>query len=59
MKTPIMTTNDTGNGNMIEIAMLIPKDIPIHITWLIRNPLLLIPNFALISSYLHDVQLIK
>ena len=43
MKTTIITTNDTGNGNMIEIAMLIPKDIPIHINWLRRNPLLLIP----------------
>jgi hypothetical protein len=33
MKIPTMTTNDTGNGNMIEIAILIPKDIPIHIIW--------------------------
>jgi hypothetical protein len=38
-----MTTNDTGNGNMIEIAILIAKDIPIHIIWLRRNCLLLIP----------------
>jgi hypothetical protein len=30
MKTPIITTNEMGNGNMIEIAILIPKDIPIH-----------------------------
>jgi len=34
MKTPIITTNDIGNGSMIEIAMLIPKDIPIQISWL-------------------------
>jgi len=43
MKTPIITTSDIGNGNMIEIKMLIPKDIPIHINWLRRNCLLLIP----------------
>ena len=43
MKTPIITTSDIGNGNMIEITMLIPKDIPIHINWLRRNCLLLIP----------------
>ena len=37
MKTPIITTSDIGNGNTIEITMLIPKDNPIHISWLRRN----------------------
>jgi hypothetical protein len=32
MNTDIMTTRDTGKGKMIEIARLIPKDIPIHIS---------------------------
>ena len=32
MKTPIIVTNDIGNGNNKEMAMLIPKDIPIQIT---------------------------
>jgi hypothetical protein len=32
MKIPIIATNDRGNGNMIEIAILIPKDSPIHIS---------------------------
>jgi len=27
MKTPIMTTNEIGNGSNIEIARLIPSDI--------------------------------
>jgi hypothetical protein len=45
MKTPIMTTSDIGNGNIIEIVMLIPKDIPIQISWLIRNCLLSILVF--------------
>jgi len=40
MKTPIMTTSDIGNGNIIEIVMLIPKEIPIQISWLRRNCLL-------------------
>ena len=47
-----MTTNDTGNGNMIEIAILIPKDIPIHIIWLKRNCLLFIPILEYVSSQL-------
>jgi hypothetical protein len=32
MNTDIMTTRDKGNGMMIEIARLIPKEIPIHIS---------------------------
>jgi hypothetical protein len=32
MNTAIMTTNDIGNGINIEIVMLIPKDIPSHIS---------------------------
>jgi len=43
MKIAIITTNDIGNGNIIEIAILIPKDTPIHNSWLIRNCLLLNP----------------
>ena len=31
MKTPIIVTNDIGNGNNSDMAMLMPKDIPIHI----------------------------
>ena len=31
MKIPTMATNDKGNGTEIEIARLIPIDIPIHI----------------------------
>jgi hypothetical protein len=46
MKTPIITTSDIGNGNMIEIEMLIPKDIPIQISWLRRNCLLSILVFS-------------
>jgi hypothetical protein len=30
MKTPMMATNDIGNGTNIEMATLMPKDIPIH-----------------------------
>jgi hypothetical protein len=45
MKIPTMTTSDIGNGNMIEIVMLIPKDIPIQISWLRRNCLLSILVF--------------
>lgn len=41
MKTPIIATNDVGNGNIIEIAKLIPKDIPSHNIWLRINFLLL------------------
>ena len=45
MKIPIITTRDIGNGNMIEIVMLIAKDIPIQISWLRRNCLLSILVF--------------
>ena len=41
MKTPIIATNEVGNGNIIEIAKLIPKDIPSHNIWLRINFLLL------------------
>ena len=51
MKTPIITTSDIGNGNTIEITMLIPKDIPIHISWLRRNCLLLIPISTSLPRY--------
>jgi hypothetical protein len=35
-----MATNDIGNGTNIEIVRLMPIDIPIHISWLMRNCLL-------------------
>ena len=44
MKTPIITTNDRGNGMTREMARLIPRDSPNHIIWLIRNFLLLVLN---------------
>jgi hypothetical protein len=30
MKTPNIAAKDMGNGNNKEIAMLMPKEIPIH-----------------------------
>ena len=45
-----MTTNDIGNGTSIEIVMLMPKDIPIQITWLIKNHLLI--EFNLFFTYI-------
>jgi hypothetical protein len=42
INTPIIITNDIGNGTNIEMAMLMQKDIPIHIIWLRRNCLLLL-----------------
>lgn len=33
MKNPIMTTNDMGNGNIIEIPKLIANHIPNHTNW--------------------------
>jgi hypothetical protein len=36
-----IATNEVGNGNIIEIAKLIPKDIPSHNIWLRINFLLL------------------
>ena len=42
MNTAIIATRDIGNGTNIEMVMLIPKDIPIHIIWLNRNCLLLL-----------------
>ncbi len=41
MKTPIIATSEMGNGTNIEIVRLMPIDIPIHISWLTRNCLLL------------------
>ena len=42
MKTPIMVTNDIGNGSNKEIIRLMAIDIPNHISWYIRNCLLLL-----------------
>jgi hypothetical protein len=42
MNTPNITANDIGNGNNMEIVRLIPKDIPSHTNWLVRNCLLLL-----------------
>ena len=42
INTPVIITNDIGNGTNIEMAMLMPNDIPIHIIWLKRNCLLLL-----------------
>ena len=30
MNIPIIASKDTGNGTNMDMAMLIPKDIPIH-----------------------------
>jgi hypothetical protein len=49
IKTAIITTNEIGKGRMIEIAMLMAKDIPSHTIWLKRNCLLLKPSFNLSS----------
>jgi hypothetical protein len=53
MKTPIIATNDAGNGTIIEIARLIPKDIPSHTIWLTINRLLL--ELTLIASPLFEM----
>ena len=53
MKTPIMATNDIGNGTNIEIVRLIPIDIPIHISWLMRNCLLLALIFFIQLILIH------
>ncbi len=50
MKIAIIATNDIVKGNIIEITMLIPKDIPSHIIWLRINFLLLV--LILIASQL-------
>lgn len=42
MKTPNIAANDIGNGNNREMAMLMPKEIPIHSIWFMRNCLLLL-----------------
>ncbi len=42
MNTPNITAKDIGNGNNMEIVRLIPKDIPSHTNWLVRNCLLLL-----------------
>lgn len=42
MKTPNIAAKDMGNGNNKEIAMLMPKEIPIHSIWFMRNCLLLL-----------------
>ncbi len=42
MKTPIMVTNDIGNGSNMEIIILMAIDIANHIIWFIRNCLLLL-----------------
>lgn len=52
MKIPKIAANDSGNGNIIETAIPIPKDKPIHISELRRNFLLLNPVFASPPSYL-------
>jgi hypothetical protein len=42
MKTPIMVTNDKGNGSNREIVILMAMEIANHINWFIRNCLLLL-----------------
>jgi hypothetical protein len=37
MNTPIIVTNDIGNGNSREMVRLIPKDTPNHIITLSKN----------------------
>jgi hypothetical protein len=37
-----MVTNDMGKGTNIEIVRLMAMDIPNHISWYIRNCLLLL-----------------
>lgn len=41
INTPIITAREIGNGIIIEIAILMPKDIAMTISWLMRNCLLL------------------
>ena len=57
MKTANIAANDIGNGNNKDMVMLMPKEIPSHTIWLIRNCLLLLLTFAQIS--LHITQLLK
>jgi hypothetical protein len=57
MKTANIAANDIGNGNNKDMAMLMPKEIPIHTIWLIRNCLLLLLTLSQIS--LHITQLLK
>ena len=45
MKTPIMVTNDKGNGSNMEIVILMAIDIANHIIWFIRNCLFKNPLF--------------
>jgi hypothetical protein len=49
INTPNMAAKDIGNGNKIEIARLIPKDIPSQTNWLSRNCLLLLLRLNLDS----------
>lgn len=41
INTPIITAREIGNGIITEIAILMPKDIAMTISWLMRNCLLL------------------
>ena len=55
MKTPIITTHDTGNGNMIEIAMLITKGYS-YPYQLVKKKLSVVDTHSrIISSQLSDV----
>ena len=54
MKTPIIVTNDIGNGNNSDMEMLMPKDIPIHIICLMRTCLLLTLIFFTHLSIWHN-----
>lgn len=56
MKTPNIAAKDIGNGNNKEIAMLMPKEIPIHSIWFMRNCLLLL---TFTHTVLHITQLLK
>ena len=58
MKTANIAANDIGNGNNKDMAILMPKEIPIHTIWLIRNCLLLL-LLTLSQLSLHITQLLK
>jgi hypothetical protein len=53
MKTPIMIGNEYGKGTINEMARLITRDIPIHISCCDRKSLLLL------NSILCNVMFIK